>query len=342
MNKPLESGIYTQIKVLLPGFLLSAGLALAAGFVSHEHGGPVMLYALLFGMAAHFLNDLPRYAPGIRWASRRILHIGVALLGARMGLDTLLSLGLLPVAIVVVGVCGTIGFGMWLARRLGLPLYFGMLSGGATAICGASAALAISSVLPKDKDAETRTLFTIVGVTALSTLCMIAYPLLMPLLGLDDATMGILLGATIHDVAQVVGAGYMISDLAGDNATIVKLMRVAMLVPVCMVFALGIRNWGKGEAGAPNAKIPWFLWAFLALAALASFHVIPPVMTQSLSDISRACLITAIAAIGLKTSLGKLRHFGLRPVLLLLGETLFLLVLVLLCLFASGAFTVNL
>ena len=145
---------WRQVKGRVPGVALAATLAFAAQFISGHYGGPAMLYALLFGMALYFLSEAPRYAPGIQWASRRVLHLGVALLGARMGVDVFLSLGWQPVVMVIIGVSATILFGMWLARRLGMPLYFGMLSGGATAICGASAALAISSVLPKEKDSE--------------------------------------------------------------------------------------------------------------------------------------------------------------------------------------------
>ena len=327
---------WQQVKDRVPGVALAATLAFAAQFISAHYGGPAMLYALLFGMVLYFLSEAPRYAPGIQWASRRVLHLGVALLGARMGVDVFLSLGWQPVVMVVVGVSTTILFGMWLAQRLGMPLYFGMLSGGATAICGASAALAISSVLPKEKDSESLTLFTIFGVTALSTLCMILYPLLVTFLNLDDSTAGILLGATIHDVAQVVGAGFMISDVAGDQATIVKLMRVAMLVPVCVIMAMGIRQWSGADSGEQKASVPWFLWAFIALSVIASFHLISPEGVAVLSDVSRACLMTAIAAIGLKTSLGRLRHIGLKPLILIVSETVFLLLIVLAMLWTTG------
>lgn len=317
------------LREVFPGFLVVALVALAAGFVSEHYGGPVMLYALLLGMACNFLAETPKTAAGIFWSSKHVLHLGVALLGARMGVDTFAALGLAPVATVLAGVMATIGFGIFLARRMGLGAPFGMLSGGATAICGASAALAIASIQPRRPDSEAHTLLTIVVITALSTLCMILYPLLVPLLGLDDRTAGVFLGATIHDVAQVVGAGYIISDTAGDTATLVKLLRVAMLVPVCLVLVFALRR-AQPVSGTQTARLmPWFLLAFVLLAAARSFHLLPDAAITPMTDISRWCLIIAITAIGMKTSLGDLRHVGWKPIALITCETLFLLGVVL-------------
>ena len=154
----------------------------------------------------------------------------------RITLSQIASLGPWPVATVIVGVATTILFGFLLARRMGLSSMFGVLSGGAVAICGASAALAIASVLPRNDKRERDTILTVVSVTALSTLAMIIYPIFATSIGLDHRQAGIFIGGTIHDVAQVVGAGYMISNETGDIATYVKLLRVAMLLPA--VFAI--------------------------------------------------------------------------------------------------------
>ena len=313
----------------LPGLLTALIIAIAAMFVSEHYGGPIMLYALLFGMAFHFLSETPSTAQGIQCASKHVLHVGVALLGVRMSADHFLELGFAPIATVILGVVATIFFGVFLARALGLSRNLGLISGCSVAICGASAALAVSSVVPRDENTEKQTLFTIIAVTSLSTLCMILYPLLVKYLGLVDQKAGILLGATIHDVAQVVAAGYMISPEAGDNATIVKLLRVAMLVPVCVLLALGFAKSGGGEAKSRAARVPWFLTVFILLAAINSFHYLPQEAVDILSNVSRWCLVVAIAAIGVKTSLGELRHVGVKPVILVVSETIFLLLFVL-------------
>ena len=188
-----------------------------------------MLFALLLGMALHFLSADPRAAEGIDFTAKKLLRVGIALLGARITFGQVADLGAAPVAIVVICLSATIGFGLLLARFTGRGWPFGILTAGSVAICGASAALAISAVLPRSESLERDTLFTVVAVTGLSTVAMVVYPILFAALGFDETAIGILIGATIHDVAQVVGAGYAVSNEAGDAATLVKLLRVALV-----------------------------------------------------------------------------------------------------------------
>lgn len=320
---------------LAPGLLVAAAIALAATFVSGHYGGPQFLYALFFGIAFNFLAADPRTRPGIEVAARTVLRTGVALLGVRITLDQIAALGLVPVLTVVGAVLATIGFGAWLARRMRRPLAEGLLTGGAVAICGASAALAISAVLPRTERSSQFTLLTVVGVTLLSTVAMVLYPLLARILGFDDVQAGIFLGGTIHDVAQVVGAGYIISPQAGDNATFVKLLRVALLLPVVLAFSLLYRE--RGEAASRAPLLPWFLVLFAALVGVASAGWVPPAAVDLLSQVSRWCLVAAIAALGVKTSFREFASLGWRPVALMVGETLFLAALILGALLLPGA-----
>src|SRR4029077_5158372 len=140
------------------------------------------------------------------------------------------------------GVAVTSAFGVATAKVFGLSRRIGILTGGATAICGASAAIAIATVLPHDERSERELIFTIAGVTALSTVAMILYPIIVTRVRLDPNQAGIFLGGTIHDVAQVVGAGYSISPEVGDYAVLTKMMRVAFLLPVVMVISLVVRH----------------------------------------------------------------------------------------------------
>jgi uncharacterized integral membrane protein (TIGR00698 family) len=306
---------------LLPGLATAAVIAMASTFVSDHYGGPTLLFALLIGMALHFLSKESASAPGINFASKTVLRLGVALLGVRIGADQIAALGALPIVIVVGGVTLTILFGRLLSKPLGLSVPQGVLTGGAVAICGASAAMAIAAVLPSGRDSERNMLFTVIAVTTLSTLAMIFYPLLVPALSLSDSEAGILFGGTIHDVAQVVGAGHLISDEAATVATYVKLMRVAMLVPVVAllgwVFGTGTR--ARGPA------LPSFLIAFVILAVLNSLHLVPAAAVDWLSVVSRWCLVCAIAALGMKTSLEEMTKVGWRSIALVVAETLFLL-----------------
>src|SRR5947208_7883712 len=224
-----------RARALFPGVLACGVVAAAATFLSQHYGAPVMLFALLLGLAMNFLSAEGPCAPGIEFSARQLLRVGVALLGLRITAAQVVALGWQPVVLVVLSVALTIGVAMLAARALGFQPLFGLLTGGATAICGASAALALAAALPAHPGKERATLFTVIGVSALSTLAMIAYPMLVHWLGLDMRAAGIFLGGTIHDVAQVVGAGYGLSHETGDVATLVKLMRVAMLLPVTVL-----------------------------------------------------------------------------------------------------------
>jgi uncharacterized integral membrane protein (TIGR00698 family) len=323
-----------HLRRLLPGTTICAVFALSAGFVSDHHGGPQLLYALLFGMVFNHLLESPRMAPGIEFAAKFLLRLGVALLGARISLAQIAGLGWPPLAIAVLGVASTMGIGVLCARTWGRSdTAGGLLTGGAVGICGASAAMALSAVLPQDRNAEQRTLFTVVGVTALSTLAMIFYPPLARLLGLDAHAAGVFFGATIHDVAQVVGAGLLFSPHAADTAAVVKLVRVSMLVPV--VFAVGLyarRRSGAARPASSWSVLPGFLLAFVALVALNSAGAVPQALASQLGQVSRWCLVIAIAALGVRTSLGQLAALGWRPFAVLVVETMWLAGTVLLAL----------
>jgi uncharacterized integral membrane protein (TIGR00698 family) len=327
--------LLTRARTLGPGLMVSLAIAMASAFIADHYGGPTLLYALLFGMTFHFLVEEGRCLPGIEFASRIILRVGVVLLGARITLEQIGSLGFETVIAAVLAVAATLCVGWASARLLGQRADFGVLTGGAVAICGASAALAISAVLPKHENSERDTLLTVVGVTGLSTLAMITYPIICKLLGLGPEQTGMFLGGTIHDVAQVVGAGYMISPVTGDIATVVKLLRVALLVPAVVVVAWLFRRQHAGGERGRIPVVPGFLVAFMALVAINSCGVIPAAVTAGMNDLSRSCLVIAIAALGVKTSLQKLAKVGWRPIVMLVGETVFLAVLVMVLLFVA-------
>lgn len=333
------AAVARELRTLLPGSALSAVIALAATFVSTLHGGPQFLYALFFGIAFHYLSADPVTRPGVEFCARNVLRLGVGLLGARITATQIAALGWTTAAIVVAAVVTTIVCGAWLGRRLGLTRAQSVLSGGAVAICGASAALAISAVLPRDRNGDRFTLMVVVTVTVLSTVAMVVYPLIARLLELPPQLAGLFLGGTIHDVAQVVGAGYTLGPETGDYATVVKLFRVAMLCVVVVVVSALFKaererataeGQGRGEgARPPQALVPWFLWLFVALVLANSVGVVPPAVQRELGDVSRACLVVAIAALGVKTSFRQLAQAGWKPFLLLLVETAWMAALVL-------------
>jgi uncharacterized integral membrane protein (TIGR00698 family) len=318
MREPLTR----QVHSLAPGIALALVIAAAASFLSEHYGAPVMLFALLIGMAFNFLATDSRCAPGVAFSARSILRFGVALLGVRVTFADIAALGPASVAAVLGLIALTIATGFVGARLFGRQWRFALLTGGSVAICGASAALALAAVIPPNEKLERNTLFTVVAVTTLSTVAMIAYPILFANLGLTDLQAGFLIGATIHDVAQVVGAGYSISEEAGDIATIVKLLRVSMLPVVLLIVVACLRS--GGTAGA-RPGIPTFVLGFAALATVNSLGLIPEVAVAAISEVSRWMLIAAISALGVKTALKAITQVGGGHAGVVVLETLVLL-----------------
>ncbi|MGK7663077.1 YeiH family protein [Marinovum algicola] len=315
-----------RLRPLLPGVLIAGIIALASQFVAEHYGAPAMLLALLFGISLNFLGTEAQSKRGIDFGSRQLLRLGVALLGVRISADVLTLLGW-PVVLMIVGaVIATIGFGLAVSRLFGFRFRFAFLSAGAVAICGASAAMAIAAILPRDARSEERLIFTVVSVTLLSTLAMIVYPVLAAAIGFDDRTTGIFIGATVHDVAQVVGAGFSVSEETGNVATLVKLLRVVMLAPVVVIAALAIRSFANGGEidGRRPPLVPVFVLGFVVLAALRSAGLVPELLVQVASEASRWLLVIAIAAVGLKTQPRDILKVGLPAVALLVAETAFL------------------
>ncbi|MCY7369921.1 MAG: putative sulfate exporter family transporter [Polaromonas sp.] len=330
MSAATQSAVRSALvkaRALVPGLLVTALVAMAAAFLGSHYQGSMLLFALLLGLALHFISEDLRCAAGIQFASGTVLRLGVALLGLRLTVGNVVELGWHTVLALLVAVALTIALGLLLARMLRVEGSLGLLVGGATAICGASAALAIASVLPKTPHLERDTTLTIVGVTTLSTVAMVSYPLLTQWLGFDAVMAGKFIGATIHDVAQVVGAGYSLSPAAGDAATITKLMRVAFLLPVLLVISVVVRgrmlkadgtDGNAALAGAEGSNrtplLPWFIAVFAGLLLLGSTGWVPAGVKDAASNVSQAFLVLAIAAVGLKTSLRDVTQLGWRPV----------------------------
>jgi uncharacterized integral membrane protein (TIGR00698 family) len=266
------SSVGVSARAIFPGLLICSLVALSATFLSDHYGGPQLLYALLLGLALHSLFKQDSNQAGIQFCARTVLRLGVGLLGVRITLGQVSDLGIEVGLVLVAAVALTLVTGVLLARWLRRPMSEGLLSGGAVGICGASAALAIASVLPPTRDNERFTLLVVVGVTLLSTVAMVLYPFFLNTLALTPLASGVFLGGTIHDVAQVVAAGMMMGQETADAATVVKLFRVVLLVPVVLVISWACRHWAvtRTTTSSPLERpqvtlIPGFLLFFLAL-----------------------------------------------------------------------------
>ena len=306
--------------------MVCVSIALATRFLSQNYGGPQLLYALLIGLSLHVVYEKEIIKPGINFCAKNILRLGVAFLGIRITFSDIGAIGLNTGLMVIFAVAATVCLGFFLAKLLKLSPDFGLIAGGSVGICGASAALAVASVLPKTKENERFTLLVVVGVTVLSTIAMVVYPFTLQLLNITSLPAGIFLGTTIHDVAQVVAAGMLFGPEAGDVATVVKLFRVALLLPVVLLISIffGAEKSSQRMGWGSLRLIPTFLLGFVALSVVTSMQILPTQVTQSIGDLSRWMLVIAIAAAGLKTNFQELAKLGWQPVVMLVVETVFI------------------
>lgn len=309
----------------LPGLAVTVLATLAAAYVSDHYGAPLTLMCLLFGLALNFLGADPRLAPGLAFASRTLLRWGIVFVAARVTLTQIAELGPIALLAVIAVVGATLAVGVLAARAFGFTAAFGALCGGAVAICGASAAMAFASLLGERRISQAQLTLVLVGISAMSALAMTLYPILAHQMELGDLQAGFMLGASIHDVAQSLGAGYAFSGPAGETATIVKLARVAMLAPAMLAVALFIPR-------EPGAKIsayvlPWFVVGFFGLVGVNSLGVIPQAVAEASVQASTWLLAFAVTATGVRSNMQSLTKEGLRPMLVIIVATVVALAL---------------
>jgi uncharacterized integral membrane protein (TIGR00698 family) len=326
------TAVPVSIRDIIPGVGLSALIAVtavaAAPLAARVFPIPAMVIALLIGIVLNPLARRPWFQPGIVFSLKVILRWAVALLGLRVALGEIAALGWSTAALVIAAMAITVIAGFLLARAFGQSAAYGALAGAGTAVCGASATLATSIVLPDYEGKEADVAFTVVAVNALATGAMVLYPIICVWLGFDAQRTGVMLGATIHDVAQVVGAGYAVSETTGNTAVIVKLFRVFLLFPVVLVIGWSFAR-RSVAAGAGKIPVPVFAIVFVLLCLLNSVAASYPAFAQikaPLIEVSTWGLLIAISALGLGTSLPAIAALGWRHVATVTGTTIVILV----------------
>ena len=307
----------------LPGLAIVAAGTLAAGFLADRYGAPLTLMSLLIGLALNFLSADARLTPGLAFASRSLLRWGIVLVGVRVTFGQVAALGPTALVCVLAIVALTIAAGIGTARAAGFGTAFGVLAGGAVAICGASAAMALATTLGERRIGQAQLTLVLVGISAMSAAAMVLYPIAAHALALGDLKAGFLLGASIHDVAQALGAGYSYSTTAGGIATIVKLTRVALLAPVLAIVALFLPRGRQDEGGgAKGPGVPWFVVGFFAVAGINSLGVIPAGAAVGGEHLAAALLAAAVTATAIRSPLSQLLEAGPKPLLVILAATL--------------------
>jgi uncharacterized integral membrane protein (TIGR00698 family) len=318
------------LQALLPGFALAAAVAAGAfglrwlPIPGLSTISPLML-AILLGMAVRNTLGTPDSAhPGLAACLRRPLRFGIVLLGLQLTLAQVLDVGGLGLAVLAFSVAGTYFFTVAAGRALGVDPKLAQLIGVGTAICGASAVIAANTVV-RDRDGGVP--YALAVVTLYGTIAMFSYPLLMHVVGLTPHAYGLWVGASVHEVAQVVAAGFAGGQDAGAFGTITKLTRVLFLAPVVLLlgwYATRVaRATGTGEVhGRPPT--PWFVFGFLAMVGVASTGVVTTDVRPAIVLTTQAILAFSLAAVGLETDFRRIAARGWRALLLGALATLFI------------------
>ncbi len=303
---------------LLPGLVLVALLA-AAGYGLRALPGlglfSPMIIGILVGMLFANTFEIPAAATeGIRFAGKKLLRIAVALLGLQITLAQVSALGVAGFGTAAVALFSTFFLTLWLGRRMGIaPELTGLIAAGSS-ICGASAiAAADAQIHARDEDVA----YAVSCVTIFGTLAMFTFPLLQPVFGLDAAEYGVWSGAAIHEVAQVVGAGFQGGEDAVTIAIVVKLCRVLMLAPLLIVMGmLAARHRPAGGSASKPVLVPFFLIGFIAIMLANSFGLVPAAIGEALIGVTPILLTLALTALGLGTDFSRLKSLGIKPFIL--------------------------
>jgi uncharacterized integral membrane protein (TIGR00698 family) len=294
-----------------------AELALTA-IVGHPTLEAIVLAILIGAVVRTFWTPPALFAPGIAFAAGMLLEIAIVLLGFGADLHQFIKAGLPLVASIVGVVIAAILTGVLIGRALGLSPVHAMLVACGNAICGNSAIAALAPVLGAKKDEVAS---AIAYTAVLGVVVILGLPYLAPMFGLNDYQYGILAGLTVYAVPQVIAAAYPVSLLAGQTATLVKLVRVLMLAPLVLICSL-VRRRGKAALVATPiwSLVPWFVIGFLIAGALRSAGAVNPALTTSAGTAARVLTVLAMAALGLNVDINAVRRIGPKVALTVTGS----------------------
>lgn len=317
---------------LFPGMITALAVAALACFVEsilpiHVVGSAVI--AMFVGMLLHPLVKKASFlSSGLKFTSKKILKLAIILLGLSLNITTILHVGKMSLIVMVFTLLTCFGGGYFIGRALGLNWKLSNLISAGTGICGGSAIAAIAPTI----DAEDNDIAYAMSATFLFDMAMIVlFPIMGRALGMTDEAFGIWAGTAVNDTSSVVATGYAFSEGAGDFATMVKLTRTLSIIPTVIIFAfVNLRLKKKAYVahaenamGAESLKVnfkiskifPWFILGFLALAIIASIFSIPGNVVSGTKSVSKFLMVSALAAIGLNTSLNDMKKAGIRPMI---------------------------
>jgi len=295
------AGVSVLLETLIPGELLGASII-----------------ALFMGTIINSFFHPKWIKPALKFTSKKILKGAIILLGASLSINTIMSVGKMTFFVMIFTFAMCFGGGFFIRKLFGLNWKLSNLISAGTGICGGSAVAALAPVI----DAEDKDVAFAMSSTFLFDMVMVAlYPIMGRALGMSDIAYGIWAGTSVNDTASVVASGYAFSEAAGDFATMVKLTRTIAIIPTILVFAYISTRVKQKELKATNSGqkvnmvkiIPWFICGFLLLAILNSVGWIPAAASGIIKSTSKFLMVTALAAIGLGTSITDFKKAGLKP-----------------------------
>lgn len=324
MDQPKQFG--RIVKEILPGFLLTLLIAFIARFIEGilpvDFIGATVI-AILIGIIINQFYSIEETSlnSGVQFTSKRVLKFAIILLGGSLNIATILEVGQITLVILVFTLLTAFGGGYLLGKVYGVDWKFSSLISAGTGICGGTA---ISAVAPIIEAEDHQISYAMTNVFLFDMVMIILFPLIGQALKMTDMSYGLWAGTAINDTSSVVAAGYAFSESAGDFATMVKLTRTLAIIPVVIGFTLLKLSTNKKQSGnnqneqvEMNLKnvFPWFIVIFLVLVLLNSIGMVPSALSQSFKDLSKFLMVVALAGIGLKTDLGKMKQSGITPML---------------------------
>lgn len=313
-----------KIRDLLPGLLLSVGVALLAIFISGLLPGNIIgatVMALLIGMLFHpLLMKFSQFESGVDFSGKIILRLGIILMGVNLNFQEVVNVGAYALFVMFFTMTSAILFSNILGKLFGVNWKLTNLLGISTAICGGSAVAAVGPVIDaKDEDIT----YAISATFIFDIITVVLFPMIGMAIGMSHFGYGTWIGTSVNDTSSVVAAGYAFSEMAGNTAVIVKLTRTLFIIPAVLLYSfinerVEARAQGGGERPPIQFKkiFPFFIIFFLMMVALRSFGIIPETVVPAISNTSRFAMVMALSAIGMKTSFGEIREIGPKPMIL--------------------------
>ena len=309
----------------IPGFLIALFIALCARYIESLLPLPFIgdsVIAIFIGMAINQIKKPSKLIKsGLKFTSKKILKFSIILLGASLSIGTIVNIGRLSLTVMLFTLLTCFGCGYFIGKWLGLDWKLSNMISAGTGICGGSAIAAMAPVIEaKDKDVA----YAMSATFIFDMIMIILFPIMGRMLELNDIAYGLWTGTAVNDTSSVVAAGYAFSEAAGDFATMVKLTRTLTIIPTVLIFSLinvriNAKNSDPNNRDYDKVKItslfPWFILAFVFMAIINSFGLIPTTISNTIKTISKLLMVSALAAIGMNTDLREMKKSGINPML---------------------------